>query len=64
MLVSCARTQRVPSGLDATPRQSRDGVPRQAVENMALTWAVASFDGETIHLTSEESGEGLKNAKA
>jgi len=30
---------------------------KQAVEDMALTWAVASFDGETVHLTSEERGE-------
>lgn len=29
---------------------------KQAVEKMALTWAVASFDGETVHLTSEERG--------
>jgi hypothetical protein len=29
---------------------------KQAVETMALTWAVASFDGETVHLTSEERG--------
>ena len=27
---------------------------KQAAEDAALTWAVASFDGETIHLTSEE----------
>lgn len=30
---------------------------KQAVEKMALTWAVASFDGETIHLTTEENGK-------
>jgi hypothetical protein len=29
---------------------------KSAVESVALTWAVASFDGETIHLTSEERG--------
>lgn len=29
---------------------------KQAVEVATLTWAVASFDGGTIHLTSEESG--------
>ena len=31
---------------------------KQAVESVALTWAVASFDGETVHLTSEENGKG------
>jgi hypothetical protein len=30
---------------------------KQAIESAALTWAVASFDGEAIHLTTEESGE-------
>ncbi len=30
---------------------------KQAVEDLALTWAVASFDGDTIHLTTEETGE-------
>jgi hypothetical protein len=33
---------------------------KQAVDSAALTWAVASFDGEAIHLTSEESGSRLK----
>jgi hypothetical protein len=28
---------------------------KQAVENATLTWAVASFDGETVHLTTEET---------
>jgi hypothetical protein len=30
---------------------------KQAVENVVLTWAVATCDGDTVHLTTEESGE-------
>lgn len=30
---------------------------KRAIESVTLTWAIASFDGETIHLTTEESGE-------
>lgn len=30
---------------------------KQAVKDATLTWVIASFDGETIHLTSEDSKE-------